>query len=307
MKVYSIFDDFGDNNVERLNQRGIICTVHPHGITRPDTDQMKQILENYDGVIIGTSQKIAEDMFSNITTQKVIATASVGLDHIVVPERKKNLVKIINTPKANAQSVAEYTIGCALACCKRVIEGRELYAAGKNNKQLNKKPEDLCGKTIGVIGAGNISFKIIEYASFLGMKVLCWTKHPEKHPELIGKGVAFTTLSKLVSEADVISVNLPNVPDTRNIISRECVNAMKKDAIFISVSRLDTIDTKVLFAKAESNLGFYVCLDIDLNQEIVSSIPDIPNAIVTPHIAGGTVETRKRMFSELTDKLIEFM
>ena len=307
MKVYSIFDDFGDNNVERLNQRGIICTVHPHGIPRPDPDQMKQILKEYDGVIIGTSQKITEGMFENITTRKVIATASVGLDHIAIPEQKRELVTIINTPKANAQSVAEYTIGCALACCKRFIEGRELYAVGKNNKQLYKKPEDLYGKTIGVIGAGNISIQIMEYASFLGMKIFCWTKHPEKHSKLIEKGVVFTTLKKLVSEADIISVNLPNVPDTRNIISLEYVNSMKPDAIFISVSRVDIIDIEALFEKARSNPGFYVCLDLDLCQEVVSLLPDIPNIIVTPHIAGGTIETRKRMFSEVTDKLIEYM
>ena len=305
MKAYTIFDDFGQENVEILNDAGIEVTVHPQGIPRPDDEQMKAILEEYDCVIIGTSQKITKEMFESIDAPRIIATASVGLDHIAVPEEKSDLVTVINTPMANAQSVAEYTIGCALMSCKRLIEGNSLYAEGKNNKNLSRKPEDLSGKTIGVIGAGNISVRIIEYASFLGMEVLCWTKHPEKHAELIGKGVRFAELSELLSSSDVISVNLPNVPGTRNLISSEAVAMMKDEAIFISVSRLSTIDAGALFEKASMNSNFYVCLDLDIDQEVISKLPTLPNVMVTPHIAGGTVETRKRMFAELSHKLIE--
>ena len=305
MKVYTIFDDFGAENVRVLNEAQIDITVHPYGTPRPDNGRMKEILEEYDCVIIGTSQKITEDMFENIYTPRIIATASVGLDHIAFPKEKRGMITVINTPKANAQSVAEYTIGCALACCKRLAEGCVLYSEGKNNKSLYRKPEDLYGKTIGVIGAGNISVRIMEYALFLGMNVLCWTKHPDKHDELSQKGVVFKDLEDVIAESDVISVNLPNLQSTKRLISSEMVSRMKDTAIFISVSRLDTVDIEALFDKSRNNPGFYVCLDIDVNEKVVSELPDIPNIIVTPHIAGGTVETRKRMFSELTEKLIE--
>ena len=304
MKVYSIFDDYGEEPISKLQSAGIEITVHPLGVPRPDSVQMKEIFEQYDGVIIGTSQKMPEEMFENIDSHKIIATASVGLDHIKVPESKRHLITVLNTPKANAQSVAEYTVGCALACCKRLAEGAELYKAGKNNKALHQKPEDLYGKTLGVVGAGNISKRIMEYGNFLGMQVLCWTQHPEKHESLKAQGVEFVTLDELLKMADVISVNLPNCVGTRDLISEEKVQMLQNNVIFISVSRKDTVNYQALFRRAQENPGFYVCLDLDVTPEIAERIPDLPNVLVTPHIAGGTVATRKRMFLEVAEQLV---
>lgn len=299
MRAYSIFDDFTPEAQAILEAAGVELTVHPLGVPRPDPAQMKEILRDYDCVIIGTSQKITEDMFDGIDSPRIIATASVGLDHIRVPENKRCLVIILNTPKANAQSVAEYTMACALSCCKRLEEGKYLYLQGKDNKKLRQKPEDLAWKTIGVVGAGNISRRIMEYAAFFGMRVLCWTRNPDHHRELEKDGVSFVALGDLVSAADYISVNLPNKPETMGLISAELISKMKPTAVFISVSRLDTIDARALFEKARENPGFYVCLDLDVNPQVVKQIPDQPNVLVTPHIAGGTVETRKRMFAEI--------
>ena len=302
MKAYSIFDDFTTEAQEILVSAGIELTVHPKGTPRPDPVQMKKIFEDHDCIIIGTSQKIREDMFENINSSRIIATASVGLDHIRIPENKKHLVTVINTPKANAQSVAEYTIGCALSCIKRLQEGNSLYKKGKNNKALFRKPEDMSGKIIGVIGAGNISTKIMEYAGLLGMNIICWTRNPDHHKELKERGVQFKGLEDLVREADVISVNLPDNDGTKGLVTKEYIDAMKDSAVFVSVSREQTVDIPALFRKAEEHPGFYVCLDLDVSERIVNLIPPIPNVMVTPHIAGGTVETRKRMFKEVAEK-----
>lgn len=303
MRIYSIFDDFDEVSIKTIRDAGGELTIHPYGVPRPGGAQLKDILEKYDCVIIGTGQKITEDMFDKINSPRVIATASVGLDHICIPAEKSNLVTVLNTPKANDQSVAEYTIGCALSCVKRLAEGDCLYRRGKNNKALFQKPEDLSGKTMGVVGAGNISVKIMEYAAYMGMKVICSTRNPEKHRELQQNGVVFTSLEKLASEADVISVNLPNNDGTKGIVSSDIVSMMKDNAVFISVSRLATVDAEALFIKAERCRGFYVCLDIDVDSEIVKRVPSVTNVIVTPHIAGGTVETRRRMFREVAAQI----
>ena len=305
MKVYSIFDDFGDKAALLMENEGIEVTVHPLGIPRPTSEEMKKILEMYDGVIIGTSQKITE-MFENINELRVIVTASVGVDHIEIPEEKKNFITVYNTPSANAQSVAEYTIGCAITCCKRLIEGKKLYLEEKNNKHLSQKPEDLNNKTLGVVGAGKVSEKIMEYAGFFQMKILCWTLHPDKHKELIEKGVSFVSLEELMKQSDFISVNLPNVIGTKQLISSKLIECMKKDAVFISVSRLDTIDIDSLIHKARENRNFYVCLDVDVDSKISRKIQGMENVLITPHIAGGTVETRKRMFFESARRMVEY-
>ena len=303
MKIYSVFDDYNKEAIDIIRGAGGELTIHPTGISRPNTSQMKVILKEYDCIIIGTGQRITEDMFEGIETPRIIATASVGLDHITKQKKKRSLVTIINTPKANAQSVAEYTIGCALVCCKRLIESKDLYQQGKSNKFLYQKPEDLIGKTIGVIGAGNISQRIMEYASIFGMHTLCWTRNPNKHRDLEQHGVRFVDLNDLVRTADYISVNLPNKLETKGMITSELISEMKSNAVFISVSRLDVIDVEALFDRARMNKAFYVCLDLDVDSEIVRQMPKQPNILVTPHIAGGTVETRKRMFTELANTI----
>lgn len=299
MKAYSIFDDFGKEPIEILQNAGIKIDIHPVGVPRPNCDEMKRILEEYDCIIIGTSQKISEDMFDMVDNPKIIATASVGLDHIHVPEKKNNLITIINTPKANAQSVAEYTLGCALACCKRLFEGQRLYKKNKSNKALSSKPEDLAGKLIGVVGAGNISLKIMDYAEMLGMSVVYWTAHPEKH----NIGRTYVELEELARVSDVISVNIPNKPETQDIISEKIINMMKPNCIFISVSRLPTINFNALLNRANSENNFYVNLDVDLDDKVIKKLNESKNVFITPHIAGGTIDTRKRMFKELADSI----
>lgn len=305
MRAYSIFDDFTPEAADLIISAGIELTVHPLNVPRPDHEQMKKILEEYDCIIIGTTQKVTEDLFEQVDTPKIIATASVGLDHIRIPIEKKALVTIFNTPKANAQAVAEYTFATALSCCKRLSEGNRLYREGKDNKKLSKKPEELFGKMLGVVGAGNISQRIMEFGHFFGMSILCWTNNPAKHQDLAEKGVHFCTLEELAECSDVISVNLPNNDGTRGIISREVVSRMKENAIFISVSRLPTVDTTSLLAKSENNPNFYTCLDVDLNDDLINKAGNLENVIITPHIAGGTVETRKRMFMELAKQITD--
>lgn len=306
MRAYSIFDDFTDDARETLEKVGIEVTVHPLGKPRPNKEEFRTILETYDIAIIGTSQKIQEDDFNNIEVPKIIGTASVGMDHINIPDEKKTLIKVLNTPKANAQSVAEYTFAAALGFRKRLIEGCRLYVSGRNNKALRKKPEDLFGATIGVVGAGNISAKIMKFAHIFGMHIICYTTHPENHQNLTNTyDVRFVSLLELARNADIVSVNLPNTEGTREIISSDFVNLLKRDAIYISVSRKETQDVFALLQKAKKNPNFYVCLDLDVDDSIASKYELSDNIVITPHIAGGTVATRKRMFKEVADRIVD--
>jgi D-3-phosphoglycerate dehydrogenase len=303
MRLYTIFDDFDPIAAQIIRGAGITLDIHPKGVARPDQATMKRILEEYDGVIIGTSQKIGEAMLDSIKSPKIIATASVGTDHIQIPKEKRDFFRIYNTPKANAQAVAEYTFATALSCLKRIEEGRRLYLLGKDNKSLSQKPVELFGKTLGVIGAGAISKRIMEFGQFFGMDIFCFTRHPEKHEDLQELGVKFSSLWEVAKQSDVLSVNLPNVPETKGIVSKELVSCMKSEGVFVSVSRLDTISFPDLLEKSKQNRNFYTCLDIDGNEEVARQSQGMENVIVTPHIAGGTRETRIRMFRELARQI----
>lgn len=305
MKIYSIFDDFDYEATQILVDGGNELTIHPLGVERPDSNKMHELIKKFDCVIIGTSQKISEHMLVDITKPRIIATASIGIDHIAVPTSKKDLVTIINAPTANNRSVAEYTIGCALMCCKRMNEGVNLYQQGMNNKSLSKKPQDLGGKIMGIIGAGKISEEIIRYAHFFNMEILCWTFHPDKHINFCNYGVKFVELDELICNADIISVNLPYTHETKGLISEKLIRMIKKDAIFINISRLSIVKWEALLIKAQEEKNFYVCMDVDVDAKLVNNVKNIDNVFITPHIAGGTIEARKRMFKEVALKIVE--
>lgn len=300
MRAYSIFDDYPQEAVQTLSSAGVTVTVHPKGKPRPDNEEMKQILEFYDIVIIGTSQKLYEDSFQNVNTPRIIGTASVGTDHIHIPAEKRELIHVLNAPKANVQSVAEYTLTMMLLCAKRIVESCRLYSEGVVNKHLHEKPIEIFEGSIGVIGAGAISERIIEFASQFQMKIRCWTPHPEYHVALAERlGVQFTSLEALLQESDFISINLPNKRETVNLLSAERIAMMKEQAVVVSVSRKETVDIAALLSRAYIHPNFYVCLDIDVDQMVRDMYRSVENVYITPHIAGGTVASRIRMFTEV--------
>ena len=303
MKAYSIFDDFSEEALQNLEKAGMDVTVHPHGVSRPDRLAMKEILEKYDCVIIGTSQKISSDMFENVNTPKIIATASVGIDHISIPENKRTLITVINTPNANTQSVAEYNVGAMLMARKRYMEGNYLYSQGLDNKKLVRKPEDIHGATIGFVGAGRITTKTMELLRPFGVAYLCYSDDADKRGSLVDEyGVKFVSLQELARKSDIISVNVPSNASTYHLISADIISKMKEDCIFISIARNQVVDLLKLFDKAENCPNFYCVLDLDVLPDCIGK-NNSRNILITPHIAGGTVETRKRMFRELAERV----
>ena len=305
MRAYCIFDDFSMDALNILQDSGVKVTVHPLGVPRPNGKQMKSILEQHDCVIIGTSQKITEEMFENIFTPKIIATASVGIDHIQVPFEKTSLITIFNTPGANAPSVAEYNVGAILMARKRLMEGGFLYAEGFDNKKLVKKPEDVSGIVVGFVGAGRVSTRTMELLQPFGVSFLCHTDDAPQRQYMVERfGVRFVPLLELASKSDVISVNVPSTVATAGLISADVVAAMKDTAVFVSIARERVLDLNALFEKAENNPNFYVILDLDVLPDCVSR-SNRRNIIITPHIAGGTIESRKRMFLEAAKQVAE--
>lgn len=306
MRAYTIFDDYPSEAVERLKRAGMVLTVHPLGMPRPDDAQMEEILKDYECVIIGTSQKISEKMLASVDAPKLIVTASVGTDHIHIPDGKAGLITVVNTPGCNTLSAAEYVVGAMLLARKRVLEGAILYSEGRDNKKLVKKPEDLHGAVVGLVGAGRISTRIVELLQPFGVRIMCFTKNPEAHRELTDRfGAEFVTLDELAEQSDLIAVNIPYTESTHNLVDKKLVDAMKDTCVFVSISREQVLDIHALEQKAKKCPNFYLILDLDLNPEY-SGMYNGRNIFITPHIAGGTIESRKRMFMEAAERVIEY-
>ena len=306
LKAYSVFEDLDTKACEILKDAGIQLKLSS-GIERPNKEKLQELLKDYDILIIGVKEKLTEDMLCKITTKKIIATLSIGSDHIDKSFFESELITVINCNTSNVISVAEHIFALILGLNKKIIEANNIAINGGNKTNLSSRSNDISNSTIGIIGAGKISRAVIKIAKVFNMKILCHTLNPKKHQDLLKQGVEFLSLEELLRSSDIITVNIPLNQENRNLISKDKIRLMKKSATFINTSRAEIVDMEELIKYADENERFKVGLDIDAeNYKELFNIKR-NNIIVTPHIAGVTKEAIERMDVELTNNIKEYL
>lgn len=306
LKAYSIFKDLDSKACEILRNSGIQLELSTCE-ERPTKEELLKLLNYYDILIIGVREKITEDMLKEIGKKKIIATLSIGVDHIDNSFFESDLIKVINCKTSNVISVAEHIFSLILSLKKRIVEANDIAIKGGTKKELSTRSNDISNSTIGIIGAGKISREVIKIAKVFNMKIYCNTLHPETHKDLLEQGVEFLSLEKLLSNSDIISANIPLNKENKNLISKDKIGLMKKNATFINTSRAEIVDMNGLIKYADENNTFNVGLDIDAEnyRELLNIKRN--NVIVTPHIAGGTEEAIRRMDVELANNVIQYL
>ncbi len=303
-KALSLISDLSVEAKNILKDNNIELTISDLD-NPPNTEELIALLENYDILIIGVRTKVSKEILEYIKEPKIIATLSIGLDHIDNEVRESKLIHVLNIKNANTISVAEHIFALILALNKRIYESNNLVLQQKGHKKnLYERPEDVSNKKLGLIGAGNITKEVIKIAKVFNMPISCYTKNPDKHKDLLDYGVVFKTLDEVLKESDIINVSIPLTEETNNLISKEKIALMKTTTTFINTSRTDVVETKALIEKADNFKTFYVGLDIDLNEhkELLSQYRN--NVIVTPHIAGVSRQAIERMDIEIAKKIL---
>lgn len=302
LKAYSVFRDLDKKACEIITNAGIQLVLSTSD-ERPNKEELVKLLNNYDILIIGVKEKLSKDMLEGINNKKIIATLSIGLDHIDKSFFESESIEILNCKTSNVISVAEHIFSLILSLKKIIIEANDIAMKGGTKKLLSKRSNDISYSTMGLIGAGKISREVIKIAKVFNMKIYCNTLNPEKHQDLLQQGVEFVALDTLLSNSDIITVNIPLTEESRNLISKDKIGLMKKTATFINTSRAEIVDINQLIKYADENDTFYVGLDIDAEyyKDILGKKRN--NVIVTPHIAGVTQEAIKRMDIELVNNI----
>ena len=304
LKAYSIIKKLDKKACEIIRNNGIQLDIS-NSDKRPDKEGLIKLLNEYDILIIGIEDKFTKDMLPKTTKKKIIATLSIGLDHIDRAFLENDNIKIINCQNSNVVSVAEHIFALILGLKKRIIEANDISLKGENRRNLSMRSNDITGSTLGLIGAGKISREVIRISKAFNMNIICNTLNPEKHQDLIKQGIKFVSLDEVLSNADIITINIPLNEENKNLISKEKIRLMKKTATFINTSRGELVDMTELIKYADENKTFNVGLDIDAeNYKDILSIKR-NNVIVTPHIAGVTKEAVERMDIEVAKNIVK--
>lgn len=297
-----ISDKMDPKAAQIFRERG----VEVDEITGKTPDELKAIIGNYDGLAIRSSTKVTKDILEHATNLKVIGRAGIGVDNVDIPAASAKGVVVMNTPFGNSITTAEHAIALMFALARQLPEADASTQAGKWEKNRFMGVE-LTGKTLGLIGAGNIGSIVADRAIGLRMRVIAYDPFltPERALEM---GVEKMTLDDLLLRADFITLHTPLTDQTRNILSRENLAKTKKGVRIINCARGGLIDEAALKEGLESGHIAGAALDV-FAVEPAKEHPlfGTPNFVATPHLGASTTEAQVNVAIQVAEQLADYL
>jgi D-3-phosphoglycerate dehydrogenase / 2-oxoglutarate reductase len=269
-------------------------------------DEIKSIIANYDGLAIRSATKVIPELISAATKLKVIGRAGIGVDNVDVPAATARGIVVMNTPFGNSITTAEHAIALMFAVARQLPAANASTHAGKWEKSKFMGVE-VTGKTLGVIGCGNIGSIVADRALGLKMKVVAYDPFltPERAQEL---GVEKVELDQLFPRADFITLHTPLTDQTRNIIDAKAIAKCKKGVRIINCARGGLVVEADLKAALESGQVAGAALDV-YAEEPAKQHPlfGMENVVCTPHLGASTNEAQENVALQIAEQMSDFL
>ncbi|GAC1387905.1 MAG: phosphoglycerate dehydrogenase [Ginsengibacter sp.] len=261
--------------------------------------------------ILGIRSKtnVNETVLSHADKLQAIGCFCIGVNQVDIHAATMKGVVVFNAPYSNTRSVAELVIALSIMLIRRIPDKNKAAHEGKWMKEA-KGSFELRGKTIGIIGYGNIGSQVSVLAEALGMKIIFYdaeTKMP------LGNAVAKKTLKEVVSQADIITLHVPELSSTKNLINDNTLSQFKKGSILINYARGEVVDLDALAKHLKSEHISGAAIDVfpkepEKNGDLFSSpLQGLKNVILTPHIGGSTEEAQQNIGEDVSSKLFNFL
>jgi D-3-phosphoglycerate dehydrogenase len=296
-----ICDPIESSAVRMLSSAGL------HVDSRPNIsgEELEDLVASYNVLVVrGRTKVTARIIERGVPALKIVGRAGVGLDNVDLEAAAKHGVKVLNTPEAPTNSVAELVIGLMIAVARKITWSDRVMRMGRWPKHEAMGVE-LHGKTLGVVGYGRIGRRVAEIAYAIGMRILAYDIIPIPHEVLARTETKLTTLEEVLESSDIITLHIPLTPETRHFIDREKLAMMKKTAILVNASRGEVVDEEALYeVLAEGRLAG-AGLDVFQREPPTGSrLLSLDNVVVTPHIGAQTMEAQELAATMLAEKIL---
>jgi D-3-phosphoglycerate dehydrogenase len=259
-------------------------------------DELPKKVGEYDALIVRSATKVKGDLIVNGKNLKVIGRAGIGLDNIDLEKAKEMGITVVNTPQASSTSVAELAIGHLLALTRGIVRGTVTLREGKWAKKELKGIEAY-GKTLGLIGYGNIAKIVEKLALALGMKAIVVRSRVYDR---------FVSLEEMLPKADFISIHVPLTLKTRHILSTREFDMMKNGVIIIDCSRGGVVDQEALYQALVSGKVKAAATDVfEEEPPGKHKLLTLENVNATPHIGAQTEEAQLKAGVQIAERVIE--
>ncbi|HOP85313.1 MAG TPA: phosphoglycerate dehydrogenase [Syntrophorhabdaceae bacterium] len=269
-------------------------------------EELKEIIGGYDALIVRSATKATREIIEKADKLKVIGRAGIGVDNVDVAAATEKGIIVMNTPQGNALAAAEHSIALMFAAARKIALADRTMKQGKWEKKALMGIE-IYGKTLGVIGIGNIGSLVAEKALALGMRVIAYDIYVSKE-FAESKGIELVDFDTLLKESDFIAIHVPLVKDTRNLINKDAIAKMKKGVIIINVARGPIVNEKDLLEALER--GHVACAALDVFEQEPPP-PDNPlvlsdKTICTPHLGASTQEAQDKVAIDIAHQVVDF-
>ena len=298
-----LISDQMDPKAEQIfRERG--CDVDV--ITGKTPEELKAIIGQYDGLAIRSSTKVTKEILDAAPRLKVIGRAGIGVDNVDIPAASVKGIVVMNTPFGNSITTAEHAIALMFALARQLPEADASTQAGKWEKNRFMGVE-VTGKTLGLIGAGNIGSIVAARALGLKMKVVAYDPFLTSE-RAVEMGVEKADLDTLLAKADFITLHTPLTNETRNILSAEALAKTKKGVRIINCARGGLVDEAALKEGLDSGHIGGAALDVFVTEPAKTSpLFGTPNFISTPHLGASTDEAQVNVAIQVAEQLSDYL
>ena len=299
-----ISDKLSEAAVQIFRDRGIDVDFQPD--VGKDKEKLAAIIGDYDGLAIRSATKVTQKIVDAASNLKVIGRAGIGTDNIDKDAASQKGIIVMNTPFGNMITTAEHAIAMMFAVARQIPEASTSTHAGKWEKSRFMGTE-LTGKTLGVIGAGNIGGIVCDRARGLNMKVIAYDPFLGQEKADAMK-VEKVELDELLKRADFITLHVPFTEATANILSREALAKTKKGVRIINCARGGLVDEEALAEALQSGHVAGAAFDV-FAQEPANENPlfNLPNVVCTPHLGAATTEAQENVALQVAEQMSDYL
>lgn len=287
-----------------FKSRGVEVDFRPE--LGSDKEKLAEEIGKYDGLAIRSATKVTKKLLESATNLKVIGRAGIGVDNVDIPAATARGVIVMNTPFGNAITTAEHAIAMMFALARQIPAADRSTQAGKWEKNRFIGIE-ITGKTLGLIGCGNIGSIVAERAIGLRMHVVAYDPFlsPERAADI---GVEKVTLDELLAKADFISLHTPLTAQTKSILSAESIAKAKKGVYVINCARGGLVDEVALRSALDSGHVAGAAFDVFVTEPAKENpLFGHPNVVCTPHLGASTKEAQENVALQVAEQMSEFL
>jgi D-3-phosphoglycerate dehydrogenase len=297
-----IADELSPRAVEILTARGL----HVDFLPGLPAAELKKCISDYDGLAVRSATKVTKGLLAHAPRLRVIGRAGIGVDNIDVTAATARGIVVMNTPYGNSITAAEHTIALLFALCRQIPSADRSTQAGKWEKARYMGVE-LTGKTLGIIGCGNVGALVAERALGLRMRVIAYDPFlsPERARDL---GFDKVPLETLLARADFITLHTPLTESTKNMIDAAVIARMKPGVRLVNCARGGLVVEEDLAAALDGGHVAGAAIDVYLKEPALQNpLFGRENVVATPHLGAATSEAQENVALQIADQMADFL